>query len=176
MVLAVFPILINTIAAMRNVSTNLIDVGTAFASREREILTKIILPSALPDMMTGLRLGIGRAIIGLVVAEFFTAITGLGALIVKYGHQYDTASMFVPIRAYAPWCYAIAGGATSRAVGRSLALFRRIATGLGKLDRASWIGQAGSGKPARVRLLAVPHAFHSTTYHRRPGFNLPPLR
>ena len=48
-------------------------------------------------MMTGLRLGVGRAIIGMVVAEFFTAITGLGALIVKYGNQYDTASMFVPI-------------------------------------------------------------------------------
>ena len=48
-------------------------------------------------MMTGLRLGIGRAIIGMVVAEFFTAITGLGALIVKYGNQYDTATMFVPI-------------------------------------------------------------------------------
>jgi ABC-type nitrate/sulfonate/bicarbonate transport system permease component len=48
-------------------------------------------------MMTELRLGIGRAIIGMVVAEFFTAITGLGALIVKYGNQYDTASMFVPI-------------------------------------------------------------------------------
>jgi NitT/TauT family transport system permease protein len=48
-------------------------------------------------MMTGLRLGVGRAIIGMVVAEFFTAITGLGALIVKYGNQYDTAAMFVPI-------------------------------------------------------------------------------
>jgi len=47
--------------------------------------------------MTGLRLGLGRAIIGMVVAEFFTAITGLGAIIVKYGNQYDTASMFVPI-------------------------------------------------------------------------------
>ena len=63
MILAVFPILINTIAAVCNVSTNLIDVGTAFASRKFEILTKIILPSALPDMMTGLRPGIGRAII-----------------------------------------------------------------------------------------------------------------
>ena len=97
MILAVFPILINTITGVRNVPANLIDVGTAFASREFEIFTKIILPSALPYMMTGLRLGIGRAIIGMVVAEFFTAITGLGALIVKYGNQYDTASMFVPI-------------------------------------------------------------------------------
>ena len=96
-ILAVFPILINTIAGVRNVPPTLIDVGAAFAAKEWQVFTKIILPSALPYMMTGLRLGIGRAIIGMVVAEFFTAITGLGALIVKYGNQYDTASMFVPI-------------------------------------------------------------------------------
>lgn len=95
--LAIFPILINTITGVRNVPAPLIDVGNAFAASEREIFIKIILPSALPYMMAGLRLGIGRAIIGMVVAEFFTAITGLGALIVKYGNQYDTASMFVPI-------------------------------------------------------------------------------
>lgn len=95
--LAVFPVLINTSAGVRNVPNSLIDVGTAFAATERQIFTKIILPSAVPYMMTGLRLGIGRAIIGMVVAEFFTAITGLGALIVKYGNQYDTAAMFVPV-------------------------------------------------------------------------------
>jgi ABC-type nitrate/sulfonate/bicarbonate transport system permease component len=96
-ILSVFPVLINTIAGVHNVPRNLVDVGTAFAAREREVFVKIILPSALPYMMTGLRLGIGRAIIGMVVAEFFTAITGLGALISKYGNQYDTAAMFVPI-------------------------------------------------------------------------------
>jgi len=96
-ILAIFPILINTASGVRNVSEQLIDVGTAFAATEREIFVKIIFPAALPYMMTGLRLGIGRAIIAMVVAEFFTAITGLGALIVKYGDQYDTASMFVPI-------------------------------------------------------------------------------
>lgn len=96
-ILAVFPILINTAAGVRNVPSALIDVGAAFAANERQVFTKIILPAALPFMMTGLRLGVGRAIIGMVVAEFFTAITGLGALIVKYGNQYDTASMFVPI-------------------------------------------------------------------------------
>ena len=94
---AVFPILINTTVGVRNVPTQLIDVGTAFAANERQIFTKVIVPSALPYVMTGLRLGLGRAIIGMVVAEFFTAITGLGAIIVKYGNQYDTASMFVPI-------------------------------------------------------------------------------
>jgi ABC-type nitrate/sulfonate/bicarbonate transport system ATPase subunit len=97
LILSVFPVLINTAAGVRNVPRALIDVSTAFAANERQVFVKIILPSAVPYMMTGLRLGIGRAIIGMVVAEFFTAITGLGALIVKYGNRYDTASMFVPI-------------------------------------------------------------------------------
>lgn len=95
--LAIFPILINTSAGVRNVPQALIDVGTAFAASERQAFLKIILPSAVPYMMTGVRLGIGRAIIGMVVAEFFTAITGLGAVIVKYGNNYDTPSMFVPV-------------------------------------------------------------------------------
>lgn len=96
-ILTIFPVLINTSAGVRNVPAQLIELGDAFGANERQIFTKIILPSALPYMMTGLRLGIGRAIIGMVVAEFFTAITGLGAMIVKYGNQYDTATMFVPI-------------------------------------------------------------------------------
>jgi len=96
-ILAVFPVLINTASGVRNVPSVLIDVGAAFAANERQVFMKIILPAVLPYIMTGLRLGIGRAIIGMVAAEFFTAITGLGALIVKYGNQYDTASMFVPI-------------------------------------------------------------------------------
>lgn len=93
----IFPVLINTTAGVRNVPAQLIETGVAFAANERQIFTKVIVPSALPYVMTGLRLGLGRAIIGMVVAEFFTAITGLGAIIVKYGNQYDTASMFVPI-------------------------------------------------------------------------------
>jgi NitT/TauT family transport system permease protein len=96
-ILAIFPILINTAAGVRNVPQPLLDVGFAFAATERQLFAKFILPASLPYMMTGLRLGVGRAIIGMVVAEFFTAITGLGALIVKYGNQYDTAAMFVPI-------------------------------------------------------------------------------
>jgi ABC-type nitrate/sulfonate/bicarbonate transport system permease component len=96
-ILAVFPVLINTAAGVRNVPSQLIDVGAAFAANERQVFMKIIFPAVLPYIMTGLRLGVGRAIIAMVAAEFFTAITGLGALIVKYGNQYDTASMFVPI-------------------------------------------------------------------------------
>ena len=95
--LAVFPILINTAAGVRNVHPPFMELAAAFAATERQVFTKIIMPAALPYVMTGVRLGIGRAIIGMVVAEFFTAINGLGAIIVKYSGQYDTASMFVPI-------------------------------------------------------------------------------
>lgn len=96
-IIAIFPILINTVSGVKNVPATLLDVGRAFDASERQTFVKIILPAALPYIMTGLRLGIGRCIIGMVVAEFYTAVGGLGALIMKYGNQYDTSAMFVPI-------------------------------------------------------------------------------
>jgi NitT/TauT family transport system permease protein len=92
-----FPVLINTSIGVKNVSRSLIDVGVAFVANERQIFTKIILPGSLPYIMAGLRLGIGRAIIGMVTAEFFTAISGLGGLVVKYGNQFRTDEMLVPV-------------------------------------------------------------------------------
>ena len=77
-ILSVFPVLINTAAGVRNVPRALIDVSTAFAANERQVFVKIILPSAVPYMMTGLRLGIGRAIIGMVVADFLPRSRALG--------------------------------------------------------------------------------------------------
>jgi NitT/TauT family transport system permease protein len=94
---AFFPILINTIAGVRNVSAELIEVADAFSAKEKQIFLKVILPSAVPYIMTGLRLGIGRALIGMIFAEFFTSIAGLGGLIKRFERDFDTASMFVPI-------------------------------------------------------------------------------
>jgi ABC-type nitrate/sulfonate/bicarbonate transport system permease component len=96
-ILTIFPVLINTSSGVRNIEQRYVDVATAFAASERQMFQKIILPAALPYIMVGVRLGIGRAIIGMVVAEFFTGISGLGALVVKYGNQFDTASMLVPV-------------------------------------------------------------------------------
>jgi ABC-type nitrate/sulfonate/bicarbonate transport system permease component len=93
----VFSVLINTATGVKNVSRSLIDVGVAFVASEGQIFTKIILPASLPYIMAGLRLGIGRAIIGMVVAEFLTAISGLGGLVVKYGNQFRTDEMLVPV-------------------------------------------------------------------------------
>jgi NitT/TauT family transport system permease protein len=74
-----------------------VELGKAFCADERMIMTRIIIPGTVPYIMTGLRLGIGRAIIGMVMAEFFTSISGLGGIIINAGNNFQTARMFVPI-------------------------------------------------------------------------------
>lgn len=96
-VLSVFPIAINTWAGVKAVPKTLIEVGISFVASGPAIMWKIIVPATLPFIMTGLRLAVGRAIIAMVVAEFFTAITGLGGVILKAGDNFETARMFVPV-------------------------------------------------------------------------------
>ncbi len=95
--LAIFPIIINTYAGVRNVSPAHLEVARAYGANERQIFFKILLPAALPFIMAGVRLATGLAIIGVVVAEFFTQIQGLGGMIVNFGNVFATAKMFVPI-------------------------------------------------------------------------------
>lgn len=94
---AFFPILINTASGVRNVSGSMMEVGRAYMASQRQILVKIVVPAALPFIMAGLRLAVGRAVVGMVVAELFTAITGLGAMLTLYGNLFETAKMFVVI-------------------------------------------------------------------------------
>lgn len=93
----IFPVLINTMRGVQEVDPDLLEVARSFCSNERRVWQDLLLPSALPYIVTGLRLAIGRALIGVIVAEFFTAITGLGNLIVTNANTFQTARMFVPI-------------------------------------------------------------------------------
>jgi ABC-type nitrate/sulfonate/bicarbonate transport system permease component len=95
--LAVTPIVMNTWAGVKSVPRTLIELGDAFVASDTAIMRKIILPATLPYIMTGLRLAVGRSIISMVVAEFFTSISGLGGLILKSGESLNTAQMFVPV-------------------------------------------------------------------------------
>ena len=61
------------------------------------ILRRIILPATLPYIMAGIRLAVGRAVVAMVIAEFFTSISGLGAIIITSANNFDTATTFVPI-------------------------------------------------------------------------------
>ncbi len=93
----VFPILINTQQGVKTVDRGLLEVARSFCSTERQLWGDVILPSALPFIAAGLRLAIGRGLVGMVIAEFYTSITGLGYLIVRYANAFETAKLFVPI-------------------------------------------------------------------------------
>jgi ABC-type nitrate/sulfonate/bicarbonate transport system permease component len=92
-----FPVLMNTFSGVRTVSAHLVEVGRAYGAAEGKIFTKIILPAALPFVMAGIRLAIGRALIGIITAEMFTAVTGMGALLVRYSSALATDKFFVPV-------------------------------------------------------------------------------
>ena len=94
---SVFPILINSYAGVRNISGSLVDVGRVFGASERQLFAEIILPASVPFIMTGLRLGIGHAVIAMVVAQMFLAQAGLGRLLVQNGDRFRTDNVFAVI-------------------------------------------------------------------------------
>jgi ABC-type nitrate/sulfonate/bicarbonate transport system permease component len=95
--MALFPICINTWLGVTAVPKTLIEVGKSFVASDTVILRRIILPATLPYIMAGIRLAVGRAVVAMVIAEFFTTISGLGAVIINSANNFDTATMFVPI-------------------------------------------------------------------------------
>ncbi|TMF02283.1 MAG: ABC transporter permease subunit [Chloroflexi bacterium] len=94
---AFFPLVINTYQGVKNVDPRLLEVGRAFRCSERQLWTNIVLPAALPFIVTGLRLAVGRGLIGMVLADLYTAISGIGYLIVRSASTYRVDKMFVPI-------------------------------------------------------------------------------
>jgi NitT/TauT family transport system permease protein len=95
--MSLFPICINTWLGVTAVPKTLIEVGKSFVAPDTVILRRIILPATLPYIMAGIRLAVGRAVVAMVIAEFFTTISGLGAVIINSANNFDTATMFVPI-------------------------------------------------------------------------------
>jgi sulfonate transport system permease protein len=94
---AFFPMAINTYQGVKNVDPKLLEVGQSFRCSERQLWANIVLPAALPFIVTGLRLAVGRGLIGMVLADLYTAISGIGYLIVRTASTYQVDKMFVPI-------------------------------------------------------------------------------
>jgi ABC-type nitrate/sulfonate/bicarbonate transport system permease component len=94
---AFFPMAINTYQGVKNVDERLIEVGQAFRCSEGQLWANIVLPGALPFIVTGLRLAVGRGLIGMVLADLYTAVSGIGYLIVRTAGTYQVDRMFVPI-------------------------------------------------------------------------------
>ena len=93
----VFPVLINTQQGVKNLNRDLLEVARSFCSSERRLWSDLIIPSALPFILAGVNLAIGRGLVGMIVAEFFTSVAGLGYMIVQYANSFETAKLFVPI-------------------------------------------------------------------------------
>jgi len=94
---AFFPMVINTYQGVKSVDPKLIEVGRAFRCSEGQLWANIVIPASLPFIVTGLRLALGRGLIGMVLADLYTAISGIGYLIVRTASTYQVDKMFVPI-------------------------------------------------------------------------------
>ncbi|HWE79837.1 MAG TPA: ABC transporter permease [Pseudolabrys sp.] len=94
---AVFPVLINTYQGVRECDKNMLEVARSFRSSERRMWQDVLLPFALPYIAAGVRLAIGRGLVGMVIAEFYTTISGLGFMITKYANVFEMDKTFVPV-------------------------------------------------------------------------------
>ena len=91
---ALFPILINTYEGVRNADKTLINVVRSFGASEWDIARLVVVPNAMPYIVAGLRLSIGRAVLGVVVAEFFGSESGLGVMMVQAAGRYQVDVVF----------------------------------------------------------------------------------
>ncbi|HEX2384988.1 MAG TPA: ABC transporter permease [Candidatus Binatia bacterium] len=94
---AVFPLLINTYAGVKNVDRVLINVVRSFGANEWQLMKVVVVPNSLPYIIAGLRLAIGRAILGVVVGEFFGSSRGLGYMIASAATNYKVDVVFVGV-------------------------------------------------------------------------------
>jgi len=91
---SMFVIVINTATAIRTVDPSLVEMARSFGCREAQIFIRILLPASLPLVFAGIRLGVGRAVKGMINGEMLIAFVGLGALAQRYGAQFDAAKVF----------------------------------------------------------------------------------
>jgi NitT/TauT family transport system permease protein len=95
--LVLFPVAINTEAGLRTTSERLIEMLRSFGATPRQIFFKVSLPSAVPFILAGLKLGIGRGLIGVVVAELFGSRAGLGRLIAQSADAFNMPDLFAGV-------------------------------------------------------------------------------
>lgn len=94
---AVIPLCINALAGVRTTDAKLLKVARSFRASESHLFRTIILPSAVPFILTGLRLGVGRAMVGIVVGELYAATAGVGFMITVAGASFQTDKVFVGV-------------------------------------------------------------------------------
>jgi ABC-type nitrate/sulfonate/bicarbonate transport system permease component len=98
---AVFPILINTRDGVKTTPYNLLVAARSFGASEWRLFKSVVLPSTVPFILTGMRLGLGRAIVGVMVGELYAATAGIGFMITVAGATFQTDKVFVGVLIFA---------------------------------------------------------------------------
>ena len=94
---AVFSILVNTLTGVRVIDPELVEAARAFGARRHHVFVKVLIPAAVPFIVAGLRLGVSRGIIGVVVGELLGSTAGIGYMLYTAGQTFDTAAIFVGV-------------------------------------------------------------------------------
>jgi NitT/TauT family transport system permease protein len=98
---AVFPMLINTRDGVKTTPQNLLNAARSFGASEWMVFKTVVLPSTVPFILTGLRLGVGRGIVGVMVGELYAATAGIGFMITVAGATFQTDKVFVGVFIFA---------------------------------------------------------------------------
>ncbi|MDE3101772.1 MAG: ABC transporter permease [Chloroflexota bacterium] len=101
---ALFPVLVNAMAGVEQVEAAWMRAVRAFGGSELDVVRKAILPGALPAFMAGIRLGLGRGIIGVIVGEIYVSVRGIGSLMNDYSGAGRTAELIALV-----WVTALCG-------------------------------------------------------------------
>jgi ABC-type nitrate/sulfonate/bicarbonate transport system permease component len=119
----VFALIISSEAGVANVDRRLVETARAFTATEWQILTKIVIPSAVPFLLAGLRLAVGRVLIMIVVAEMYGSTSGIGYMIFQGGAMYDTSQVFAGVTLLV--AFGIVVNQSLRALERRVATWRQ---------------------------------------------------
>ena len=97
----VFPMLINARDGVKTTPHNLLNAARSFGASEWQIFTSVVFPSTVPFILTGLRLAVGRALVGVLVGELYAATAGIGFMITVAGATFQTDKVFVGVLIFA---------------------------------------------------------------------------
>ena len=98
---AVFSILINTRDGVKTTPVNLLNAARSFGASEWMVFKTVVVPSTIPFILTGLRLAVGRALVGVLVGELYAATAGIGFMITIAGATFQTDKVFVGVGIFA---------------------------------------------------------------------------
>jgi ABC-type nitrate/sulfonate/bicarbonate transport system permease component len=120
---AVITIAVNAMAGIRETDPKLVQAARAFCANDRAVFGKVLFPSALPTIMAGLRLGAGRGVIAVIVAELYGGTEGVGLLISTYGQNFSIAPLLFLTLVVAIFGYAVSS--LLRAIGTATTSWKR---------------------------------------------------